>query len=79
MVARDEDYGVPQTGAGQRWLRNGTGIRLDDPGMVVLADVMAVLDEGQDTLDDARDLVLYLTSRLRTLYGVRDVQVHLAA
>lgn len=76
-VHLDEDMSVPQTGAGQRWLRRGGAITLGDPGMVVLADVVALLDEGEDTLDSPRDLALHVCERLRTLYGL--TYLHIAA
>jgi hypothetical protein len=77
VIVADEDYTVPQTGAGQAWLRRGGAITLDPPGMVVLADVVALLGEAEDTLDHPRDMALYVCERLRTLYGL--TYLHVAA
>lgn len=76
-VVPDEDYTLPQTGAGERWLTRGGAIKLGDPSMVVLADVVALLSQGEDTLDEPRDLALYVVEHLRTLYGL--TPLHIAA
>lgn len=64
----DEDVSVPQTGAGWAWLASREPATLDDPAVIVLADVVAVLTEQAE--DDVHGYAARVVERIGSLYGI---------
>lgn len=68
-IVVDESTEVPQTRAGQRLLA-GYAVPVSTPASVVLADVVALLVDAEDTAEDEHEHVLAVIVGLARLYGV---------
>lgn len=65
----DEDTSVPQLGAAWRWLASREPATLDDPALIVLADVVAILTEHEEV--NVYGYAARVVERIGLLYGVR--------